>query len=166
VTTPADRSVWNPLGGGAAWNSVVAGVPFKALELRDLERSYRALYPQDWARPAAIYSFAQSVPADRIEPGATAYVPQMIGNENLRACGPCSGHGRASAPCPRDDAELSLPRGAADYAFDIDQAADAYRRLAGPKRLYVGDFGHPPSTFPGRTCARARSLDAVGTTAS
>src|SRR5205823_9543447 len=31
----------------------------------------------------------------------------------------------------------------------IDQAAAAYRALSGPKRLYVGDFGHAPSTFPG-----------------
>ena len=42
-----------------------------------------------------------------------------------------------------------LFQGRRDFAFDIDQATDAYRRLGGPKRLYVGDFGHPPSQFPG-----------------
>jgi predicted acyl esterase len=42
-----------------------------------------------------------------------------------------------------------LFQGRRDFAFDIDQAVDAYRRLAGPKRLYIGDFGHPPSSFPG-----------------
>jgi hypothetical protein len=42
-----------------------------------------------------------------------------------------------------------LFQGRRDFAFDIDQATDAYRRLAGPKRLYVGDFGHSPSSFPG-----------------
>src|SRR5439155_1647111 len=36
-----------------------------------------------------------------------------------------------------------------DFAFDISQATAGYRRLAGPKELYIGDFGHSPSTFPG-----------------
>jgi hypothetical protein len=40
-------------------------------------------------------------------------------------------------------------QGRRDYAFDIDQAWQAFTRLKGPKRLYIGDFGHPPSTFPG-----------------
>jgi predicted acyl esterase len=39
-------------------------------------------------------------------------------------------------------------QGKRDYAFDIDQAARAFRALAGPKRLYVGNLGHAPSTFP------------------
>jgi hypothetical protein len=29
----------------------------------------------------------------------------------------------------------------------MEQAIDAYRVLAGPKRLYLGNLGHPPSTF-------------------
>jgi predicted acyl esterase len=42
-----------------------------------------------------------------------------------------------------------LFQGRRDFAFDIDQATAAYRALAGPKHLYIGDFGHSPSTFPG-----------------
>jgi hypothetical protein len=42
-----------------------------------------------------------------------------------------------------------LFQGRRDFVFDIDQAVDAYRLLGGPKRLYVGDFGHSPSAFPG-----------------
>ena len=34
-----------------------------------------------------------------------------------------------------------------DFLFDIDQALAGYRELAGPKRLYLGDFGHAPSSF-------------------
>jgi len=86
--------------GWRGWNSVVAGVPFKALETFETwERSVSRALSAGSGKAGAIYSFAQSVPATH-RAGATALVPQMIGNENLRACGPCSGHGRASAPCP------------------------------------------------------------------
>jgi hypothetical protein len=35
---------------------------------------------------------------------------------------------------------------------------NAYKRLAGPKRLYVGDFGHSPSRFPGPDLAHVLDL--------
>src|SRR5437763_3610378 len=38
-------------------------------------------------------------------------------------------------------------QGRRDFLFDVDQARRAFAELAGPKRLYLGDFGHPPSTF-------------------
>ena len=44
---------------------------------------------------------------------------------------------------------MYLSQGRTDFAFDISQATRAFARLAGPKRLYVGNFGHAPSTFPG-----------------
>ena len=31
----------------------------------------------------------------------------------------------------------------------MTQATTAFSRLGGPKKLYAGNFGHPPSTFPG-----------------
>ena len=40
-------------------------------------------------------------------------------------------------------------QGRVDYAFDVTQALNGYNRVAGPKHLYVGQFGHTPSTFPG-----------------
>ena len=40
-------------------------------------------------------------------------------------------------------------QGRVDYAFDVTQALNGYTRIKGPKQLYVGQFGHPPSTFPG-----------------
>jgi predicted acyl esterase len=42
-----------------------------------------------------------------------------------------------------------LMQGRRDFAFDIEQATAGYRLLKGPKQLYIGDFGHSPSTFPG-----------------
>ncbi len=147
------------LGGGAAWNSVVAGVPFKALETfitwSDL---YHALFPQNLGKAGAIYTFAQSVPADRIDPALRPYVPQMIGNENLPGVRTLLGTRSSLNAMSAVTTPSFLFQGRRDFAFDIDQAADAYRRLAGPKRLYVGPFGHPPSVFPGPDIAHVLDL--------
>jgi hypothetical protein len=41
-----------------------------------------------------------------------------------------------------------LIQGRHDFLFDIDQAETAYRQLAGPKELYLGDLGHVPAPSP------------------
>jgi predicted acyl esterase len=147
------------LGGGAAWNSVVAGVPFKALETFETWSDlYGALFPQNLGKSGAIYQFAQSVPTERIAPELRPYVPQMIGNDNLPGVRQLLG----SRSSLRFLSAVTMPsflfQGRRDFAFDIDQAAQAYRRLAGPKRLYVGDFGHAPSSFPGPDLAHVLDL--------
>jgi predicted acyl esterase len=140
----------NSLGGGAAWNSVVAGVPFKALEtFQTWSDLYSALYPSNLGKSGAILAFSQSVPAARIDPTLLPFVPQMIANQSLPAVrdllrARSSLHAMSTVTTPS-----FLFQGRRDFAFDIGQAVDAYRRLVGPKRLYVGDFGHSPSTFPG-----------------
>jgi pimeloyl-ACP methyl ester carboxylesterase len=147
------------LGGGAAWNSVVAGVPFKALETFETWSDlYGALFPQNLGKSGAIYSFARSVPADRIDPTLRSYVPQMIGNENLPVVRQLLGTRSSLNALSAVTTPSFLFQGRRDFAFDIDQAANAYRRLAGPKRLYVGDFGHSPSSFPGPDIAHVLDL--------
>jgi fermentation-respiration switch protein FrsA (DUF1100 family) len=138
------------LGGGAAWNSVVAGVPFKALETFETWSDlYGALYPGNLGKSGAIYSFAQSVPPARIDPNLRPFVPQLIANENLPAVRDLLGSRSSLRAMSTVTTPSFLFQGRRDFAFDIGQAVDAYRTLGGPKRLYVGDFGHPPSTFPG-----------------
>jgi predicted acyl esterase len=39
-------------------------------------------------------------------------------------------------------------QGRRDFAFDANQALAAFRLLKGPKRLYLGDFGHTPAENP------------------
>jgi predicted acyl esterase len=147
------------LGGGVAWNSVVAGVPFKALETFETWSDlYGALFPQNLGKAGAIYTFAQSVPADRIDPGLRPYVPQMIGNENLPGVRTLLGARSSLNALSAVTTPSFLFQGRRDFVFGIDQAANAYRRLAGPKRLYVGDFGHPPSSFPGPDIAHVLDL--------
>jgi hypothetical protein len=41
-----------------------------------------------------------------------------------------------------------LLQGRHDFLFDMDQATAAYKLLAGPKRLYLGDIGHFPAKNP------------------
>jgi predicted acyl esterase len=138
------------LGGGAAWNSVVAGVPFKALEtVETWSDLYTALFPRNLAKSGAIFGFAQSVPTDRILPELRTLVPQMIAGENLPTIREVFGIRSSLRFLKAVTTPSFLFQGRRDFAFDIDQATAAYRALAGPKRLYVGDFGHPPSTFPG-----------------
>jgi predicted acyl esterase len=147
------------LGGGAAWNSVVAGVPFKALETFETWSDlYRALFPQNFGKAGAIYQFAQSVPAERIDPALRAYVPQLIGSENLPAVRDLLGTRSSLRLMSAVTTPSFLFQGRRDFAFDIDQAVDAYRRLSGPKRLYIGDFGHAPSSFPGADLAHVLEL--------
>jgi predicted acyl esterase len=152
--------VWGiSLGGGAAWNSVVAGVPFKALvTFETWSDLYQALFPQNFGKSGAIYSFAQSVPTDRVDPSLRAYVPQLISSENLPAVQTLLGARSSLRFMSAVTTPSFLFQGRRDFAFDIDQAAEAYRRLAGPKRLYVGDFGHPPSKFPGPDLAHVLDL--------
>jgi predicted acyl esterase len=147
------------LGGGAAWNSVVAGVPFKALEtFQTWSDLYRALFPQNFGKSGAIYQFAQSVPTERIDPALRQYVPQLIGSENLSAVRDLLGARSSLRLMSAVTTPSFLFQGRRDFAFDIDQAVDAYRRLAGPKRLYIGDFGHAPSSFPGPDLAHVVQL--------
>ena len=143
--------VWGiSLGGGAAWNSVVAGVPFKALEtVETWSDLYSALYPRDLPKSGAIFGFAQSVPTERIDPALRALVPQLISGESLGTIRSLFSS-RSSLQFMKAVRTPSLLfQGRRDFAFDIDQATAAYRALAGPKHLYIGDFGHAPSTFPG-----------------
>ena len=158
--SPTQIGAWGiSLGGGAAWNSVVAGVPFKALETYETWSDlYGALYPQNLGKAGAIYTFAQSVPTERIEPSLRAYVPQMIGNENLPGVRQLLGTRSSLRFMSAVTTPSFLFQGRRDFAFDIAQATAAYRRLAGPKRLYIGDFGHSPSRFPGPDLAHVLDL--------
>lgn len=139
------------LGGGAAYNSVAAAqAPFKALEVVETWSDlYTALYPNNFGKSGAIYGFAQSVPTERIDPALRALVPSMISSENLPALRQFLGTRSSLQFMSAMDVPTFLFQGRRDFVFDVDQAAAAYRRLAGPKRLYYGDFGHAPSTFPG-----------------
>src|ERR671936_1231389 len=127
------------LGGGAAWNSVVAGVSFKALETFETWSDlYTALFPGNLGKSGAIFGFAQSVPPARIQPELRPLVPQMIAGENLGTIREVLGARSSLRFLKTVTTPSFLFQGRRDFAFDIDQATAAYRALAGPKRLYIG----------------------------
>jgi predicted acyl esterase len=133
-------------GGGAILRAAVDGVPFAALEPHitwsDL---YGALLPQNFAKSGVVFGFVQGI--QRPSELVTRLKDDAIASRNLGELRRVS----AERSSLRDLARVRTPtfwfQGKRDFAFGMEQAIDAYRRLAGPKRLYLGNLGHAPSTF-------------------
>ncbi|NUT54980.1 MAG: alpha/beta fold hydrolase [Thermoleophilia bacterium] len=135
-------------GGGQIWNALAAGVPFAAAEVVETWTSlYDALWPQGLARSGIVAGFAASV-ASR-SPLITSLRDAAVQSTNPAAIKELTGQRSALAKASSITTPTYLFQGRVDFAFDITQAKAAYDRLRGPRKLYVGAFGHTPSTFPG-----------------
>jgi fermentation-respiration switch protein FrsA (DUF1100 family) len=148
---PQKIGAWGvSLGGGAVLRSLVDGVPWAAVETVETWTDlYSALAPQDLSKSGAIYQFLNSVPQDHLDPSVLAIKDDALASKNQSVL-----RDFAAQRSSRDSlAQVHTPalffQGRRDFAFDISQATAGYRRVAGPKELYIGDFGHSPSTFPG-----------------
>jgi len=137
------------LGGGAVWNAAVAGVPFKAIvPVITWTNLLTALAPQGLSKSGLVVQLAQEVPSARWDPTLLAAVPSLTTSTNMAQV--------AALSAPRSPLKhlgsLTTPtlliQGRHDFLFDIDQAEAAYKLLKGPKRLYIGDLGHPPAPNP------------------
>jgi dienelactone hydrolase len=136
------------LGGGEVWNAAAAGVPFKAIvpavTWTDL---VRALAPANAPKEGLVFQLAQLYPGQWDTALAQAR-DDLLGGTVTQAVRAASA-ARSSRPKLQS---LHVPtlilQGRHDFLFDLDQALAAYRLLAGPKRLYLGDLGHPPATNP------------------
>ncbi len=147
------------LGGGAVLRSLVQGVPWKAVETVETWTDlYSALAPQNLAKSGAIFQFLSSVPADRLDPSVTAIRDDALTSRNLKALKTWADQRSSRKLLAKVTTPVFMFQGRRDFAFDISQAKAGYALLKGPKRLYVGDFGHAPSTFPGPDFARMTSL--------
>jgi len=138
-------------GGGQIWNALAADVPFAAVEVVETWTSlYGALWPQDLARAGIVAGFAAGIAAR--SPLVAGIRDDAVQSKNL---GPVKAlaAGRSVLPRPGGLRSITTPvylfQGRIDFAFDITQASQAFAGLGGPKKLYVGNFGHTPSTFPG-----------------
>ena len=138
------------LGGGAVWRSVVEGLPFAAVETVETWTDLAsAILPQDLSKSGLAFGFLNLVPAERQAPEIRAIRDDALNSTNiptLRAFA-ASRSTRTALGSVRTPAFVF--QGRRDFAFGLDQGIETYRRLAGPKRLYIGAFGHVPSTFPG-----------------
>ncbi|CAN5262123.1 hypothetical protein BH18ACT12_BH18ACT12_19850 [soil metagenome] len=136
-------------GGGLVWRAAVEGFPFAAITPAATWTDLReALAPQSLVRAGIILGFGQLIPRDRYGPQEAQLLTDAIAERNVPAI-------RAYLATRSTLSQLGSVRiptlmlqGRRDFAFDADQAIAAYRRLKGPKRLYLGDFGHAPATNP------------------
>ena len=137
------------LGGGAVWNAAAAGVPFKAIvPVITWTNLTTSLAPQGLSKSGLVTLLAQEVPTARWDPELLAAESSLVTSTNIGQV--------ATLAAPRSVlthlSSLTVPtlllQGRHDFLFDIDQAEAAYKLLTGPKRLYLGDLGHPPGISP------------------
>ena len=137
------------LGGGEILNAAVAGVPFKAIvpaiTWTDLGE---ALNPNNVPKTGLLSQLYQLVAGSNWDPSLTQMNHDLLAGNVTAAV--------KSAEAPRSSRSalhaLTVPtlmlQGRHDFLFDLDQALAAYRLLAGPKQLYLGDLGHAPAENP------------------
>jgi X-Pro dipeptidyl-peptidase (S15 family) len=135
-------------GGGQVWNGLAAGIPYKAAEVVETWTDlYTALWPQDVARSGIVAGFARAVVAR--SPLIAANATNAVQSLDLPAIRALVGPRSSFTQLPSVTAPVYMFQGRVDWAFDVTQALNGFTRVRGPKKLYVGQFGHPPSTFPG-----------------
>ena len=143
------------LGGGAVLRSLVEGVPWTAVTtVQTWSNLYSALAPQNLSKSGAIYGLLSSVPASRLDPSVKAIEQDALASRNLTVLRAWTAQRSSFSQLSRVTTPVYLFQGRRDFVFDLAQARAAYRLLKGPKQLYIGDFGHSPSTFPGPDVAR------------
>ena len=133
-------------GGGAAWNSLVAGVPWAALEISiswtDL---LQALAPQGLAKTGVITGFLAGLDPQRVDPDVLALRDAAFRGD-LSAVRPFTTARSSISALKGNRTPVFLMQGRRDFAFGLDQAKRAYSALAGPKQLWIGLHGHAPSS--------------------
>jgi alpha-beta hydrolase superfamily lysophospholipase len=138
------------MGAGTVLRSLVDGVPWAAVEVAEAWTNlYSALAPQNLAKSGAIFQFLSSVPADRLDPSVAAIRDDALASRNLSVLRAWADARSSRKLLSNVRTPLFFFQGRRDFAFDVTQAKVGYALVKGPKRLYIGDFGHAPSTFPG-----------------
>jgi predicted acyl esterase len=136
-------------GGALVWKAAVAGFPVAAIApVATWTDLGEALAPQGHVRAGIVLGFSQDLPRDRYGPEEAQLVANAFNEQNVPAV-------RAYLASRSTRSELGTVRiptfmlqGRRDFAFDANQALAAYRLLKGPKRIYLGDFGHAPASNP------------------
>ena len=136
-------------GGGLLWKAAVDGFPFAAIAptatWTDLQE---ALAPQGLVRAGVLLGFSQDIPQDRYGPQERQLLSDATAERNV----PALEAYLASRSTRSQLGSIRIPtfmlQGRRDFAFDANQAIAAYRRVRGPKRIYIGDFGHTPAENP------------------
>jgi alpha-beta hydrolase superfamily lysophospholipase len=137
------------LGGGAVWNATVAGVPFKAIvPVITWTNLATALAPQGLSKSGLVSLLATAVPESRWDPELLAAKASLISSTSMATVNALAASRSPISRLSSVTTPTLLIQGRRDFLFDIDQALAAYKVLKGPKRLYLGDLGHPPGISP------------------
>ena len=136
-------------GGGVLWKAAVDGLPLAAIvptaTWTDLNE---ALAPQGLVRAGIVLGFSQDIPQDRYGPDERQLLSDALAERNIPELEAYT----ASRSTRTQLGSVRIPtfmlQGRRDFAFDANQAIAAYKRIRGPKRLYIGDFGHTPAANP------------------
>jgi predicted acyl esterase len=138
------------LGGGAVWKLLTApGTRLAAaVPIMTWTSLYDALLPQSFAKAGLVAYFRSLVPEERWDPEVRTLADDALYSRNLPQLAQA-----ARARSVRNDLEkirtpVFMIQGRRDFAFDMDQALNAFWRLRGPKRLYLGGLGHTPAPNP------------------
>lgn len=137
------------LGGGEVWNAAVAGVPFKAIvpaiTWTDLGT---ALNPDGVPKSGLIGILSQVVPIANWDPALAQAAQTLLQGAVTPAVTSTEAARSSRAHLHALTVPTLLLQGRHDFLFDMDQAIAAWKLLAGPKRLYLGDLGHAPAKNP------------------
>jgi predicted acyl esterase len=144
-------------GGGQTWNALAAGVPLAAAAVAETWTDlYPALWPQGLPKSGIVSGFANSVSAR--SPLVASIAQGAIQGTNLDVIRDLAASRSALTKLGAVRTPVLILHARKDFAFDITQATQAFARLAGPKHLYFGVFGHAPSTFPAADIAYVTEL--------
>jgi len=135
-------------GGGGVLNSLVAGVPWTAVvAVQTWTDLYSALMPQGLVKSGLVAGLAASIPETRRDPSLVAVQAAAFAG-NAAAVRPWAAERSSLTKIGSVSTPVFFAQGRRDFLFGIGQATEAYRRLRGPRALYLGLHGHAPSTFP------------------
>lgn len=137
------------LGGGEVWNATVAGVPFKAIAPAITWTSLAAaLNPDGVVKTGEVARLAQIIPSSKWDPSLAQARDDLLAGKVTTAVKAAEKARSWSSQVHSITTPTFLLQGRHDFLFDMDQALATYKALAGPKRLYLGDLGHPPAQNP------------------
>jgi predicted acyl esterase len=136
-------------GGGLLLRAAVDGFPFAAIAPAATWTDLReAIIPQGHVRAGIVFGFSQDVSPSRYGPQEAQLLKDAIAERDLPAVRAYLASRSTGSQLGSVRIPTFLLQGRRDFAFDANQAVAAFRLLKGPKRLYLGDFGHAPASNP------------------
>jgi predicted acyl esterase len=136
-------------GGGLLLRAAVEGFPLAAIAPAATWTDLReALMPQGHVRAGIVLGFSQDIPQSRYGPQEAQLLQEALAERNLPAVRGYLASRSTRSRLGTVRIPTFLLQGRRDFAFDANQALAAFRLLKGPKRLYLGDFGHTPAANP------------------